>query len=79
MTSAHDSTRRKVMAALAALPLGAMAAGSSQAGEMRRVGSRVIATEVGYGSEVALSHAFKAQFGQSPRKWKAASLAAAKA
>ncbi len=32
---------------------------------------KVIATEVGYGSEAALSRAFKAQSGQSPRKWKA--------
>lgn len=31
---------------------------------------KVIATEVGYGSEAALSRAFKAQSGQSPRKWK---------
>jgi len=30
----------------------------------------VIATEVGYGSEAALSRAFKAQAGQSPREWK---------
>ena len=34
---------------------------------------KVIATEVGYGSEAALSRAFKAVSGQSPRKWKAAS------
>jgi len=40
---------------------------------------KVIAIEVGYGSEAALSRAFKAQSGQSPRQWKAASLAAAKA
>lgn len=33
---------------------------------------KVIATEVGYGSEAALSRAFKAQSGQSPRQWKAA-------
>ncbi len=31
---------------------------------------KVIATEVGYGSEAALSRAFKAQAGQSPREWK---------
>ena len=31
---------------------------------------KVIATEVGYGSEAALSRAFKAQSGQSPRDWK---------
>lgn len=37
---------------------------------------KVIATEVGYGSEAALSRAFKAQSGQSPRKWKASSMAA---
>lgn len=36
---------------------------------------KVIATEVGYGSEAALSRAFKAQSGQSPRKWKAGSVA----
>lgn len=32
---------------------------------------KVIASEVGYGSEAALSRAFKAQSGQSPRQWKA--------
>ncbi|HUH60235.1 MAG TPA: AraC family transcriptional regulator, partial [Candidimonas sp.] len=32
---------------------------------------KTIATEVGYGSEAALSRAFKAQSGQSPREWKA--------
>ncbi|PMR74483.1 AraC family transcriptional regulator [Billgrantia endophytica] len=32
---------------------------------------KAIATEVGYGSEAALSRAFKAQSGQSPRQWKA--------
>lgn len=32
---------------------------------------KVIAAEVGYGSEAALSRAFKAQLGQSPREWKA--------
>lgn len=31
---------------------------------------KVIATEVGYGSEAALSRAFKAQAGLSPRAWK---------
>ena len=31
-----------------------------------------IASEVGYGSEAALSRAFKAQTGQSPRQWKQA-------
>ncbi|THF63276.1 AraC family transcriptional regulator [Pseudothauera rhizosphaerae] len=31
---------------------------------------KVIAMEVGYGSEAALSRAFKAQSGQSPREWK---------
>lgn len=30
-----------------------------------------IAGEVGYGSEAALSRAFKAQCGHSPRAWKA--------
>ncbi|MDY1449035.1 flavodoxin [Pseudomonas aeruginosa] len=43
MTSAHDSTRRAVMAALAALPLGAaVAATSSPGGEMRQAGSRIL-------------------------------------
>lgn len=32
---------------------------------------KMIAAEVGYGSEAALSRAFKAQSGQSPRQWKA--------
>ena len=32
---------------------------------------KIIAAEVGYGSEAALSRAFKAQSGQSPRQWKA--------
>ena len=32
---------------------------------------KMIAAEVGYGSEAALSRAFKAQSGQSPREWKA--------
>lgn len=36
---------------------------------------KVIAAEVGYGSEAALSRAFKAQTGQSPRKWKVNALA----
>lgn len=31
---------------------------------------KTIAAEVGYGSEAALSRAFKAQSGQSPREWK---------
>ncbi|WP_437881103.1 cupin domain-containing protein [Pseudomonas sp. LRF_L74] len=31
---------------------------------------KMIAAEVGYGSEAALSRAFKAQSGQSPREWK---------
>lgn len=31
---------------------------------------KVIAAEVGYGSEAALSRAFKAQLGQSPREWR---------
>lgn len=31
---------------------------------------KVIAAEVGYGSEAALSRAFKAQTGHSPRQWK---------
>ncbi|AQZ95790.1 cupin domain-containing protein [Halopseudomonas phragmitis] len=38
---------------------------------------KVIATEVGYGSEAALSRAFKAQSGQSPREWKNQSAIAA--
>lgn len=38
---------------------------------------KVIAADVGYGSEAALSRAFKAQTGQSPRAWKNASIAAA--
>ncbi|HEJ6137425.1 flavodoxin [Pseudomonas aeruginosa] len=43
MTSAHDSTRRAVMAALAALPLGAaVAATNSPGGEMRQAGSRIL-------------------------------------
>ncbi|HLU00959.1 MAG TPA: helix-turn-helix domain-containing protein [Burkholderiaceae bacterium] len=32
---------------------------------------KVIADEVGYGSEAALSRAFKAQAGLSPRQWRA--------
>jgi len=31
---------------------------------------KVIAIEVGYGSEAAFSRAFKAHTGQSPRDWK---------
>jgi AraC-like DNA-binding protein len=31
---------------------------------------KLIAQEVGYGSEAALSRAFKAQIGQSPREWR---------
>ncbi|MBV2206126.1 MAG: AraC family transcriptional regulator, partial [Pseudomonas sp.] len=31
---------------------------------------KMIATEVGYGSEAALSRAFRAQTGLSPREWK---------
>lgn len=31
---------------------------------------KVVASEVGYGSEAALSRAFKAQLGESPREWK---------
>lgn len=43
MTSAHDSTRRTVMAAFAALPLGTAAAVSNaRSGEMRQVGSRAL-------------------------------------
>ena len=34
---------------------------------------KLIAAEVGYGSEAALSRAFKAQTGQSPREWKSRS------
>jgi AraC family transcriptional regulator, alkane utilization regulator len=33
---------------------------------------KLIAQEVGYGSEAALSRAFKAQIGQSPREWRKA-------
>ncbi len=40
---------------------------------------KVIAAEVGYGSEAALSRAFKAQLGQSPREWKGLQPAAADA
>jgi AraC-like DNA-binding protein len=36
-----------------------------------------IAMDVGYGSEAALSRAFKAQSGQSPREWKNSALSAA--
>ncbi|WP_447982567.1 flavodoxin [Achromobacter kerstersii] len=43
MTVAHDSTRRTVMAALVALPLGAATtASNAQGGEMRQVGSRTL-------------------------------------
>ncbi|HBS62482.1 MAG TPA: AraC family transcriptional regulator, partial [Stenotrophomonas sp.] len=35
-----------------------------------------IAIDVGYGSEAALSRAFKAQTGQSPRQWKQVGAAA---
>lgn len=35
---------------------------------------KLIAAEVGYGSEAALSRAFKAQTGESPREWKGHSL-----
>lgn len=35
---------------------------------------KMIAAEVGYGSEAALSRAFKAHSGQSPRQWKAGSI-----
>ncbi|MDH5834785.1 AraC family transcriptional regulator [Luteimonas kalidii] len=38
---------------------------------------KVIATEVGYGSEAALSRAFKAQTGRSPREWRKHAEAAA--
>ncbi len=38
---------------------------------------KVIAADVGYGSEAALSRAFKAQTGQSPRAWKHAQTVAA--
>jgi transcriptional regulator GlxA family with amidase domain len=31
---------------------------------------KLIATEVGYGSEAALSRAFRAQTGSSPREWR---------
>ena len=42
MTSDHDSTRRSVMTALAALPLGAATAANAQDGEVRRQGSRAL-------------------------------------
>ena len=35
---------------------------------------KLIAQDVGYGSEAALSRAFKAQSGQSPRDWRKAQL-----
>lgn len=38
---------------------------------------KVVAADVGYGSEAALSRAFKAQTGQSPREWKKAAVAQA--
>lgn len=38
---------------------------------------KLIAAEVGYGSEAALSRAFKAHAGQSPRQWKIQASAAA--
>lgn len=38
---------------------------------------KVVASDVGYGSEAALSRAFKAQLGASPREWKKAQQAAA--
>lgn len=37
---------------------------------------KVVAADVGYGSEAALSRAFKAHSGQSPREWKRAHAAA---
>jgi AraC-like DNA-binding protein len=37
---------------------------------------KLIAQEVGYGSEAALSRAFKAASGQSPREWRNAQLSA---
>ncbi len=42
MTSDHDSTRRTVMKALAALPFGTATAASAQGGEVRRRGSRTL-------------------------------------
>ena len=42
MTSDHDSTRRTVMTALVALPLGAVTAANVQGGEVRRLGSRTL-------------------------------------
>jgi transcriptional regulator GlxA family with amidase domain len=36
---------------------------------------KVVASDVGYGSEAALSRAFKAQLGASPREWKKAQAA----
>lgn len=38
---------------------------------------KVVASEVGYGSEAALSRAFKAQLGSSPREWRRQERAAA--
>ena len=42
MTADHDSTRRSVMTALAALPLGAATAANAQGGEVRRQGLRTL-------------------------------------
>lgn len=42
MTAAHDSARRAMMTALAALPLGGNAAAAAQGGEVRRVGARTL-------------------------------------
>ncbi|MBB3014190.1 flavodoxin [Cupriavidus alkaliphilus] len=42
MTTSPDSTRRAVMAALAALPMGAAAASSAPGGEVRQAGSRTL-------------------------------------
>ncbi len=38
---------------------------------------KIVASEVGYGSEAALSRAFKAQTGQSPRAWRRGAIAGA--
>ena len=40
MTSAHASARRRVMAALAALPVGGTSTAAAQGAEMKRVGAR---------------------------------------
>jgi AraC-like DNA-binding protein len=37
---------------------------------------KVVASDVGYGSEAALSRAFKAHSGVSPREWKRQQVAA---